>query len=135
MTPIRRLDGITYWVIDDPADIEDFVRTVLRKEWEGDLRSEGKNPVGDPWLADLMERHWKLAVLDVAQITPGSDYAKSERLKQRRAELKRTLETYGSAIWPVVVKAEGNTLADGYCRYTTLREMGVPKVYAYVGSV
>jgi hypothetical protein len=134
LTPIRRLDGITYWVIEDPSDIEDFVRTVLRKEWEEDLRSEGKDPTSDPWLANLMRRHWRLAVLDLGDITPGSDYVMSERLRQRRAELKRSLETYGSVIWPLVVRVEGNVLADGYCRYSTLREMGVRRAYAYVGS-
>ena len=133
MTPVRRLDGVTYWVIDDPADIEDFVRTVLRKEWEDDLRSEGKDPASDAWLADLMKSHWELRILDTVDVTPGSDYVKSERLKRRRAELRRNIETYGPVIWPLVVRAEGNILADGYCRYTTLKEMGVPRVYAYVG--
>lgn len=135
MSPIRRLEGITYWVIDDRADIEEFVRTVLRKEWEGDLRSEGKNPTADPWLADLMRRHWRLEVLDADDVTPGSDYIESERLKQRRAELRRNIETYGSVISPIVVRAEGNSLADGYCRYTTLKEIGISRLYAYVGSV
>jgi len=26
-------------------------------------------------------------------------------------------------------------LVDGYCRFTTLREMGISQVYAYVGAL
>lgn len=130
MTPIRQLDGITYWVIEDQGDIEDYVKTVLSKEWEGDIRSEGKDPTGDEWLADLLRRHWTLRILDVSEVQPDSDYVFSERLKQRRAELRRSLETYGMVMSPITVRAEGYKLADGYCRYTTLKEMQIPRLYA-----
>lgn len=134
MTPIRRLEGITYWVIEDPADITDFVGSVLRKEWEADLRGEGRDPANDTWLADLLRRRWELQIFSTADVKPGSDYIFSERLKQRTTELRRTLEVYGSPIWPIVVRKEGYVLADGYCRYSTLKEMGVPRLYAYIGS-
>lgn len=135
MTPIRRLDGISYWVIDDPADIEEYVHTILRKEWEGDLRSESKDPADSYWLADLLKRHWALQILNVGSVQPDSDYVASERLKQRREELRRSLEMYGIVISPIMVCAEGYKLADGYCRYTTLKEMRTPRIYAYVGSL
>jgi hypothetical protein len=134
LTPIRHLDGITYWVIEDPADIEDFVGSVLRREWEADLRYEGKDPAKDECLASLLGRRWELKVLNTLDVKPDSDYVNSERLRQRRAELRRSLEVYGSVIWPIVVRAEGYLLADGYCRYATLRDMGVGRLYAYVGS-
>ena len=140
MTPIRRLEGVVYWVIDDPSDIGDFIRTVLRKEWEGDLRSEGKDPSHNSWLADLLRRRWELGVLKTLEVEPDMEWVTpeflaSERLGQRRAELRRTIEYGGAVIWPIVARAEGYKLADGYCRYTALKEMGVPRLYAYVGSV
>ena len=134
MTPIRMLDGVFYWVIQDRADINDFVRSILRKEWEADIRDEGRDPTNDKWLADLLGRDWELRALDVADVKPESDYIRSDRLKERRAELRRAIEGYGSVIWPIVVRAEGHLLADGYCRFSTLREMGVSRLYAYVGS-
>lgn len=135
MTPIRRLEGITYWVIEDSAEIGDFVGTVLRKEWEADLRGEGRDPSSDTWLEDLLRRSWELQVLSTADVKPGSDYIFSGRLKQRTAELRRTIEVYGSPIWPIVVRGESYVLADGYCRYSALKEMSVPRLYAYVGTL
>ena len=134
MTPIRMLDGVFYWVIQDRVDINDFVRSILRKEWEADIRDEGRDPTNDKWLADLLGRDWELRALDVADVKPESDYIRSDRLKERRAELRRAIEGYGSVIWPMVVRAEGHLLVDGYCRFSTLREMGVSRLYAYVGS-
>ena len=32
---IRRLYGITYWVLENAAEISDYVNVNLRKEWEG----------------------------------------------------------------------------------------------------
>jgi len=134
LTPIRHLEGIAYWVIEDSYDIGDFVGSVLRREWEADLRSEGRDPANDQWLSDLLGRRWVLQTMNTADVRPESDYVSSERLKQRRAEMRRGIEVYGSVIWPIVVREEGFLLADGYCRYTTLKEMGIQKVYAYVGS-
>jgi hypothetical protein len=130
LTPVRTLDGIAYWVIDDPADIKDYIDVVLRKEWEADIEDDG--PPKEDWLGDLLHRSWSLEVLGVDQVH-GSEYLGSPRLAQRRAELRRGIERYGSVIWPIVVWEEEHFLADGYCRYTTLKEMGVKRVYAYVG--
>ena len=69
---------------------------------------------------------------DMESVTP--EFMSSERLGQRKEELRRSIESYGAVIWPVVVRAEGYRLADGHCRFTTLKEMGVPRLYAYVGS-
>lgn len=62
-----------------------------------------------------------------------SGYANSARLAERRKELRRSIEGFGSIISPIVLNGEGNVLVDGFCRLTTLKEMKVPKVYAYVG--
>jgi hypothetical protein len=55
-TPIRRLDGVTYWVIEDPDGIRDFVNNELRREWEEDARSEDRDPRKDAWLKTLSKR-------------------------------------------------------------------------------
>lgn len=56
-----------------------------------------------------------------------------KELTKRKEELRKALEVYAIVIWPIVVRAEDLRLIDGYCRYATLREMGISKVYAYVG--
>ena len=73
MTPIRRLESIAYWVIEDPADIGEFVGTVLRREWEADLRGEGRDPASDQWLAGLLERRWRLEILRTSEVKPELD--------------------------------------------------------------
>ncbi len=34
-SPLRRLQAITYWVIEHPEGIHDFINTNIRKEWSG----------------------------------------------------------------------------------------------------
>ena len=48
-------------------------------------------------------------------------------------QLHKAIEEYGSVIWPVTVRGEDLQLVDGFCRFTTLKEMGITKLYAYVG--
>ena len=64
-----------------------------------------------------------------------SGYNFAERLAKRRQKLRKGLELWGRIIWPIVVREEDMEVLDGYCRYTTLKEIGVPKVYAYFGSL
>lgn len=139
-SPIRRLDGITYWVIDDPIDIYDFMNTQLRLEWIGDAADEGRRPEEDMWLKDLSKRKWQLEILDLNEINsnpyefvPRTGYNFEERLSQRAMVLRRAMEKYGSVIWPVTVRGEDLQLVDGFCRFTTLKEMDITRLYAYVG--
>jgi len=134
LTPIRCLDGITYWVIEAPKDIGDFIGSVLRKEWEEDLKTDHREPSNSEWLSDLLGRHWRLRIVDTADVRPETDYVHSAQLRRRRAEMRESIERYGMVLWPIVVRKEGCVLVDGYCRYSTLKEMRVPRVYAYVGS-
>ena len=140
MTPIRTLDGITYWVIESTEDIHDFINTQIRKEWTADARDEGRDPKEDPWLESLSSRKWRLEVLRVSEIKPNpyefipkTGYNFEERLAKRSEQLRKAVETYGSVIWPVIVRHEDMQLVDGYCRHTTLRAIGIPRIYAYVG--
>ena len=55
-TPIRRLEGVTYWVIEDPESISDFINVEIRKEWETDARFEKRDPEDDPWLRRVRSR-------------------------------------------------------------------------------
>ena len=55
------------------------------------------------------------------------------RLEERSDELRRVLSEYCVVIWPLVIRGEDFEMKDGYCRYTTLRKMGVRKALAYIG--
>jgi hypothetical protein len=47
---------VTYWVIEDPVAIHDFINTEIKQEWETDARSEHRDPEDDPWLKSLAKR-------------------------------------------------------------------------------
>ncbi|HXX88241.1 MAG TPA: hypothetical protein VEH86_07350 [Candidatus Acidoferrum sp.] len=144
-TPVRRLEGITYWVISDPTAIYDFVNSQVRKEWERDARSEHRDPKDDPWLMTLARRKWHLEILDMTRIKLDPEimnYADHERgyvfsrsLEKRSAELRHNLEAGAVVLSPLIVREEDYQLVDGYCRYTTLKAMNVPRTYTYVGSL
>jgi len=144
-TPLRRLEGISYWVIEDPADIRNFINTEVRKEWELDVRSLPRDPAGGDWLPTLSEREWSLKVLPTEQCKLNDSimnfadaeagYTFADRLAERRRQLRHAIEAYGIVIWPVIIRKEDAQVMDGYCRYTALREMRVSKIYAYVGHL
>lgn len=145
MKVLRDLDGITYWVLEDPSEIAELVNINTRKEWESDIRVRGKDPSESNWLRSLDSRRWQLDMLSLDGIKlsqeimsikneeTGYDFGKS--LQERKVELQREIEEFGTVIRPVVVRGEDMQLMDGYCRYATLRGMGVPRVYAYLGSL
>jgi len=142
-TPLRRLEGITYWVIDDPEAIRDFINTEVRKEWEQDVKAMAGDPASGVWLETLRSRKWRLRIVQTAAVKldefalnyvdAKSGYNFAGRLAQRRKELRKAIELFGLVIWPIVIREEDMEVLDGYCRYTTLKEMGVPRAYAYVG--
>jgi hypothetical protein len=144
-TPIRRLEGISYWIIEDVHAIYDFINTEIRKEWETDARSEHRNPKDDPWLKTLPRRKWHLGITDIAKIKlnpdimnfvdPERGYVFSKSLDRRSSELRQSLELGGVVLSPLIVRREDYQLVDGYCRHATLNAMGVPKTYAYIGSL
>ena len=141
-SPIRRLQGITYWVIEDASDIHDFINTQLRQEWTADAKDEGRNPEEDRWLRELSKRDWRLEILAVNMIKPNpyefiprTGYNFEQRLAERSKQLRKAIEVYGSTIWPVTVRGEDMQLVDGYCRLTALKAMKVANVYAYVGRL
>ncbi len=143
MSPLRSLQGITYWVIEHPQDIYDFINANVRKEWEADVESAGGQPGKDPWLLSLPSLVWRLEVVEtrLVKLNPHimnytdskKDYSFAESLARRVKELRTTIETYSSVVWPIVLDGEKMELVDGYCRFTILKEMGIPQAYAYVG--
>jgi hypothetical protein len=140
LTTLRRLDGVTYWVIEDPNEIHEFIDTQIRKEWTQDAKDEGRDPRDDAWLQALPQRKWCLEILELGAIKPNpyefipeTGYNFEERLAKRSQQLREAVETYGSVIWPVVIRGEDMQLVDGYCRFTMLKAMNVPRIYAYVG--
>ncbi len=56
----------------------------------------------------------------------------SERLRERRLELRKEMGSGGVVIWPNVLLCEAQLLVDGYCRRSTLKEMNISEAYAYV---
>jgi hypothetical protein len=144
-TPLRRLEGITYWVIEDPNGIYDFVTTEIRKEWEADATSEGRDPKNDPWLTTLLKRKWSLEIIEISRIRLNpdlmtyvnnrSDYNFAKHLAKRSDELQREIKEYSMVIWPIIIRKEDSMLIDGYCRYATLKAMNVSRTYAYVGAL
>lgn len=126
-TPVRRLMGITYWVIEDSEAIRDFINTEIGREWEADAVSERRDPKDDSWLKTLSEREWSLKTMDIVRIKldpdimnyvdPEKGYVFSKNLAERSRELQESIEMGGLAIWPLVVRKEDMQLVDGYCRY------------------
>ena len=144
-SPVRRLCGITYWVIDDPEGIYDFVNNEVQTEWEADTRFECRKPAEDHWLRTLSKRRWSLEVAGMGRIKLNArimnyvdderGYVFSEELAKRSDELRRSIEEYRTVIWPIIVRSEDFMLFDGYCRYTALRMMNVQRLYVYVGTM
>ena len=90
----------------------------------------------------MQQRKWQLEILELGDIRPNPyefiprvGYNFEERLAKRSKQLRKAVETYGSVIRPIVVRGEDMQLVDGYCRFTTLKAMNVPRIYAYVGSL
>lgn len=144
-TPLRRFVGISYWVIEDPDGIRDFINTEVRKEWDLDVRSMPGDPAAGDWLPSLPQRKWRLDVVqtDVVKldehamnfVDAKTGYNFAEHLAKRRQQLRHAIENYGTVIWPIIIREEGMELLDGYCRYTTLKEMNIPRTYAYMGCL
>jgi hypothetical protein len=105
---------------------------------ENDLATEA-------WLRELPKRSWTLEVVETASVTldehmmrfidPKTGYNFPEHLAKRRKELRHAIENYGVVMPPIIVSKEDTQVLGGYCRYTTLKEVIVPRLYAYVGSL
>ena len=134
---LKRVEGITYWVIDDPKQIRKFINTNLRQEWKKDAETDGVDPGRDPWLRDLSKLEWSLQTIAVAKVRPSLSMMRRQefiaRLKERSKQLRRAIELYDQVIWPVIIQGNHSMLKDGYCRSTTLKTMGVKRTLAYVG--
>lgn len=144
-TPLQRLEGITYWVIEDPDGIYDFINTQVRKEWEEDVRREGRETKVDVWLATLPKRRWQLEKVQTEHVKLDQNimnfldsqrgYSVAENLAKRIRELHGAIQSFGIVIWPIIIRKESMQIVDGYCRYSVLKEMGIRNLYAYVGSL
>jgi hypothetical protein len=144
-TPLRRLEGISYWVIEDPSGIRDFINREIQKEWETDARFEHRDPKDDSWLKTLPKRKWSLEITDMNRVKLNpeimnyvdteKDYVFSERLAERSQELQKSIKMGGLVVWPLIVRKEDMQLADGYCRFSALKAMNVSRTYVYVGTL
>jgi hypothetical protein len=68
MQLLRRIEGITYWVIDDSSQIRRFINTNIRDKWEKDAETDGIDPSLDPWLRDLPKLKWSLQTIAMASV-------------------------------------------------------------------
>jgi len=140
-----RLDGITYWVIEDPDLIYDFINTEIRREWESDAKFERRDPQRDPWLKTLSKRKWTLEITQLSQIKlnpaimnyadPKRSYNFQKGLAKRSLELQQSIKEYYLIIWPLITRKEDSTLVDGYCRHAALKALNTPRTYTYVGAM
>ena len=145
VTPVRRLEGITYWVIENSEGIHDFINTEIRKEWEADAEFEGRESGEDLWLKTLSKRNWHLEITEINRIKLDSrimnfvdnerGYNFAEELTKRSHELQTSIRRYCTVIWPVIVRQEDFQLIEGYCRYDALKMMNIKRIYAYVGTL
>ena len=140
---LRSLSGVSYWIIDDPKSIYDFINTNVQLEWENDVRDSEGFVERDPWLQTLSKRRWTLEVIRLEEVrlnpmvmnygNEAKGYDFQTNLAKRSLLLEKALGT-GAVIWPLVVD-EGMWLRDGYCRYSTLTKLGISEAYCYLGAV
>ncbi len=103
------------------------------------------DPASGAWMATLPKRRWRLEIVRTASVAldesvmsyvdAKSGYNFAERLAKRRQELRTALEQWARVIWPLIIREEDMQVLDGYCRVTTLKEIGVSRLYAYLGSM
>jgi hypothetical protein len=132
-------------VIENPDGIYDFINNEIRREWEEDARSEGRDPSQDSWLDSLSRRKWTLEIRQIGKVKPDPQvmnyadvkqgYCFQESLVKRSRELRETVERFAAVIWPVIVRKEDGVLMDGYCRYATLKALNASRIYTYVGAL
>lgn len=91
----------------------------------------------------LSARKWSLATTQTSKVRLNPEvmefvgerrgYIFANSLAKRSDSLTRGIETYSTVIWPLVVRAEDMQPMDGYCRYSTLKIVNVPRTYANIG--
>jgi hypothetical protein len=145
MKVIRRLQGITYWVVDDPKEIRKLVNSNIRKEWESDILDQGEDLEHGTWMSSLSRRKWRLRVVAMKDIKLSDEimgyrnektgYDFGEHLKERRKNLEYEIDRFGAVLWPLVLRGEDHQLMDGYCRYQVFKDRRIMRVYAYIGSM
>jgi hypothetical protein len=144
MKVLRNLDGISYWVLEDTAEIAELVNVHIRREWESDI-AEQKDHEGGKWLGTIQTRDWGLEVVEMTKImlsmsimnysNEETGYNFRKRLEERKNILRRDLERFGAVIRPLILRGEDMQLMDGYCRYHVLSDRDVPRAYAYIGTL
>ena len=137
MRTLRHVEGITYWVLNEPKEIRGLINSNIRQEWERDNLTDGVDSAADDWLLTLPKRVWRLGILDINRITLDPSMMSREsfvkELDERSNEMRRSISEYHIVIWPLVLRGEDHRLKDGYCRFTTLKKMGIRRILAYVG--
>ena len=144
-TSARWLHGVEYRVLEDSADIYDYVNTAIRKELETDLTSMERDPNSTEIINSLASRKWRLEIVNMGDVHLNPVIMESydintgrrfkDRLKERSFELRRVIDRRKEVIWPLVLIDDLHLLIDGYCRYSTLADIGIPRAYGYSGRI
>ena len=134
---LKRVQGITYWVLNDPREIDRYINSNVRCEWVRDNLEDGVDSRKDEWLLSLSRRTWRLKILKMEKVRLDPSTMNKEgfaaRLNKRSDELVRCISRFHTVIWPVVVRGENLELRDGYCRFSALRKMKIGKLMTYTG--
>jgi hypothetical protein len=137
MRPLKRIEGITYWVIDDSEQIRRFINSNILHEWKKDAETDGIDASVDPWLRGLSKLKWSLQTIPLANVKLEPSLIGRQgfvtRLEERSKQLRRGIELYDQVISPIIIRGKDSMLKDGYCRYTTLKAMRVKRNLAYIG--
>ena len=119
----------------------------LRFERGGiDVKCTPNDPAGGAWLATLSKRNSPMEILKIDDISLDEEMMRYVDRKtgynfrgttcpKKAGPSEGPPGFRGRVIWPIIVRDEDMHVLDGYCRFTTLKEMGIQRVYAYVGSL
>ncbi len=135
----RRLGAAVYNILP-PDQIKPFLTYWLGREWEIDHSEDARQPWTAEWLALLPTMEFTLEVMRLADIMPRRDlmsyktatYDFARELAERVQEREESFQR-GVSMEPLVVKADGLELMDGYTRYALLEHLGQDQVYVYLG--
>jgi hypothetical protein len=95
---LRRLQGITYWVINDREEIRRFVNSNVKQEWERDNQKDGIDSRKDDWLLSLPKREWRARVLGTSKVRLDPSTMSREAFTTRLRQIARLIGSWKSSV-------------------------------------
>ncbi|MHA2473956.1 MAG: hypothetical protein ACXAES_12060 [Promethearchaeota archaeon] len=142
MFEYKQLGKFTYHILPNMDNINHFLQTWLRKEWETDHSEDPDQPWTLEWLDLLSLMKFELKKINRDSVNLRKDlmdyktetYNFQNELNDRVADMEESI-LRGSSIEPLIVNGENMELMDGYTRYKILKKYDQERVYAYVGTL